>query len=272
MTITTSERTRPMWQEHIAGRKIGLETGPRPFDPHKPCLLMVHGSGGRGETFRPQLSGLAPYLNPAAIDLPGHGNTPGPGRDQVAHYADWLAEFIRRGPLRPALLGHSLGGAIVMQLALDHPDLAPALVLVGTGSRLRVLPAILDGLLSDFDATLDLVLKYAYAPGADPRWVQAGREIMSQPGPRVVHDDFAACDRYDITDRLGEITAPTLLIYGDQDQLTPPKYGRFLAERLPDARLEIVAGAGHMVNLERHAEVNRLIPPFISAFSPPASS
>jgi pimeloyl-ACP methyl ester carboxylesterase len=253
-----------MWDLHLRGAEAGLLKGRGAYDPARPSLLMVHGSGGRAAGFLPQLSGLAGHFNVAAIDLPGHGQTPGPGLDSIDAYAAWLGDFLEAGPVRPVLLGHSLGGAVVMSLALARPHLVRGLILAGTGSRLKVLPAILEGVLADFVPTVRLIVQTAYAPGADPQLIAQGTEIMSQVAPRVLWGDFTACDKFDIGARLQEISHPALVIVGADDRLTPPKYSERLAESIPGSRLVVLPEAGHMAFLERHREFNQAVLDFMA--------
>ena len=255
-----------MWEQHLQNRDIGLEVSRAGFDPARPSLLMVHGAGGCGQSFLSQLSGLGRDVNAAAIDLPGHGNTPGPGMASVDDYADWLAGFLAAGPIKPVLMGHSMGGAIVQTLARRHPRLARGLILVGTGARLRVLPAILEGISKDYPATLRLIVKSAYAPQAAERALALGIEQMSQTQPQVLLGDFSACNLFDTMASLGEIKHPALVVCGQDDRLTPPKYSHYLAEKLPRAELEIIPGAGHMVFVEQMKAFNQRVLEFMSSF------
>jgi pimeloyl-ACP methyl ester carboxylesterase len=253
-----------MWQQHFIDGDIKLREGRAGFDPGRPSLLMVHGSGGTGLNWRPQLSGLE-AANPAAVDLPGHGETPGPGLERVEDYADWLAGLIAAGPVRPVVMGHSLGGAIAQVLALRRPELIHGLILVGTGSRLRVLPAILEGLRTQPEQTVESIIGYAYGDDPDPALVERGRREMLEVDPGVILGDFAACDAFDATDRLGEIAAPTCVIVGAEDKLTPPKYSAFLAERIPHAGEPVVIpGGGHMIYIEEPAAFNQAVSGFLA--------
>jgi pimeloyl-ACP methyl ester carboxylesterase len=74
---------------------------------------------------------------------------------------------------------------------------------------------------------------------------------MLQVAPQTIHDDFSACNAFDVTERLGEIRCPTLVICGTEDRLTPVKYATLLAERIPGAELKLIEGAGHMVMTEK---------------------
>ena len=254
-----------MWQRHPAGGPVGLHQGRAGFDPSRPTLLMLHGAGSRGDGFLPQLSGLKD-INVLALDLPGHGQTPGPGRDKVVDYAAWLAELLAEGPVKPVLMGHSMGGAVAMTLAAGHPRLVRGLVLVSTGPRLPVNPALLAGLQSDFEASVRLVVKWAYAPEADPALLAQGVENMLQADPRVMHGDFVACDGFDFRERLAGLALPCLILVGEQDKMTPPNLSQAMAETIPGAELKLIPGAGHMPFLERHQEVNALLSEFMTKF------
>jgi len=252
-----------MWDQHCKGRQIGLRRGREAFDPALPSLLMIHGSGGNKDNWRGQFGGLK-GINVAAIDLPGHGETPGPGMNRVEDYASWLAEFIAAGPIRPVLMGHSLGGAIAQMLALDNPVLIRGLILVGTGSRLKVLPAILENFLKDPAATFKLIVQFAYDDKADPKFIQRGYEEMVQRPPEVAHGDFSACNDFDVSARLGEIKLLTLMIVGAGDKLTPPKYSEFLAGGIAGSKVIVIPGAGHMVPLEQPQAFNQAVLDFMA--------
>jgi pimeloyl-ACP methyl ester carboxylesterase len=232
--------------------------------PGAPTLVLLHGAGGSHLHWPAELrrlSGATVY----ALDLPGHGRSDGPGCDSVVAYVSALIGFLDATTTeRAVLVGHSMGGAISQLTALIHPGRVAGLVLVGTGARLRVAPAILEGILDDFDAAIDLVTRFAWAKDAPQELTRRGREMMAQTPPEVIHGDFAACDAFDVLQRLGEIDAPTLVITGTADLLTPHKYGAFLAEHIPNARLVTVEGGGHMMALEQPGPVAGAVAEFIS--------
>jgi pimeloyl-ACP methyl ester carboxylesterase len=158
-----------------------------------------------------------------------------------------------------------MGGAIALTMALEQSERVAALILVGTGGRLRVHPTILE-MTSDpetFTEAVDLVVSYAISPQAPSRMVELARARMSETRSDVLHGDFLACDQFDVMDRLDEISAPTLVICGTEDQLTPLKYSRFLVESIPDARMATVEGAGHMVMIEQPGEVAQAVKEFM---------
>ena len=161
----------------------------------------------------------------------------------------------------------SMGGAIALDFALSYPDRLAGLIPVGSGARLRVLPAILTGILTDFEATVDLVLDYAFGPGASEQLKRLGRQRLLKTPPQVLHGDYAACDAFDVMKRLGEIRCPTLIICGTADVLTPPKYSIYLRDHIPEAELVLVDGAGHMVMLEKPEVVARAVAEFVASLT-----
>jgi pimeloyl-ACP methyl ester carboxylesterase len=239
-------------------RRVG-ETGGHP------PLLLIHGAGGSRLHWPPEIRRMEGELV-YSLDLPGHGQTPGDGENTIGGYNKRICEWMDAIDLDQAVLvGHSMGGAISLTMALDEKDRVAGLILVGTGGRLRVLPMILDKTADSQKSSeaVDLVNSYAFSPKAPPRLVELARTRMAETRPHVLHGDFQACDSFDVLNRLNEITFPTQVICGEDDRLTPVKYSHFLAEAIPDARLEIVEGAGHMVMLEKESNVAAIMKRFL---------
>ena len=231
------------------------------------AMVLVHGAGENHLVWPASLrriDGVTIY----ALDLPGHGKSGGRGCSSIADYVVVLLGFLEAlGIERAVVAGHSMGGAIAQQFALSHPTRVMGLILVATGARLRVAPVILDGILTNPDATLDLVTRYAWGPNAPEQMIQLGRAQMAEANPHVVANDYAACNAFDVMERVGQITAPTLVVGGTADQMTPPKYVAFLAEKIPSARLVMIEGAGHMVMLEQPDLVARHVQQFLTAIA-----
>lgn len=233
----------------------------------KRYLVLVHGAGGSHLDWPAPLRRLR-ETNVYALDLPGHGRSEGLGRTSIAAYRGFLLAFLEALNLeKVVLVGHSMGGAIALDFALSYPSRLTGLILVGTGARLRVLPAILTGVLPNFEATVDLVLDYAFGPNASEELKCLGRQRLLQTPPQVLHGDYTACDAFDVMERLGEVRCPTLVIGGTADKLTPPKYSVYLCDHIPGAELVLVDAAGHMVMLEKPEVVVKAISKFITSLS-----
>jgi pimeloyl-ACP methyl ester carboxylesterase len=227
-------------------------------------VIFVHGSGSNHAIWLPQIRALAPIARTVAIDLPGHGKSDLPGRNTVDAYCDVVLRLLDALQFeRAVIVGHSLGGAMAQTIALSHPDRVAGLGLVGTGARLRVLPAILDGVLNDFEKTAPFIIENAYAPDlADAMRARAMAELRACD-PQVTHGDFAACNAFDVTARLGEIRAPTIVICGKQDRMTPVKYSEYLVSKIAGAQIVLVDNAGHSVMIEQPDAVSRALFEFV---------
>lgn len=231
--------------------------------PHAAPLVLVHGAGGTSMHWPGELRRL-PETSVYALDLPGHGQSPGAGCTTIAEYAQVVVDWADALALpRFVLAGHSMGGAIAQTVALHHPQRLAGLILVGTGARLAVSPAILDGLSRDYAATARLIAEWAYKRQADPATLDAYAAAMLKTPVNVTHGDFVACSAFDVTGALSQIALPTLVIVGLEDRLTPPKLSRFLAQQMPAARLLEVPEAGHMVMLEQSAVVAAAVQEFV---------
>ena len=233
-----------------------------------PTLVLIHGAGGTRLHWPAELRRLA-GASVYTLDLPGHGRSTGEGCDTISGYAKAVAAFLRAVDTGPVVIvGHSMGGAIAMTLALDF-DCVTGAVLVGTGARLRVAPAILEGLHSNFERSVELITRFAWSRGALPKLIELGKQALLDTGPAVLLGDFSACDCFDVMERLETVKVPTLVISSSADQLTPVKYGRFLTEHIPNAHLVVIENAGHMVMLEQPNEVAEAVRKFLEeSFSP----
>ncbi len=224
-------------------------------------LLFVPGSGAGREAWACQTEYFA---DSEAIILPGHPD--GEPCSSVDEYVEWLRSYIHRQKYRDVVLaGHSIGGAIAQLYGLKYGNEIKALVLIGTGARLRVLPALLDSLrrmIGDAEAWRKF-LEDGLSPAAS-QVERAAVEARMKIGPAVMLNDLLCCDKFDIMSRVHEIKLPTLLICGTEDEMTPVKYTRYLADRIEGSIQVIIEGATHMVPRERPAEVNQAIERFLA--------
>jgi pimeloyl-ACP methyl ester carboxylesterase len=228
------------------------------------AIVFLHGAGGSHHTFRDQWAGLKGGVRMVIPDLPGHGRSGGSPRESVDACAAWLVDFLREIRLdRFILAGHSMGGAIALQAGLGRLKGLEALVLLGTGARLRISPVIFEGIGERFkEFAPELVGWMTSAASSALLRDDITKDVISTR-PAAFLADFRACNGFDVMDRLGEIRVPTLVVNGDDDRLTPLKYGEYLAANIPGAVLKIIRGAGHLVMLEKPNEVNAVITSFV---------
>jgi pimeloyl-ACP methyl ester carboxylesterase len=243
---------------------IGFEAGSQNFTEKRPTLVMIHGAGGRSRIWKNQVRPLNDFMNTLALDLPGHGKTLGQGKSIVGEYSQWLGSILGVLFNKPVfLMGHSLGGAIVQEIALSHPKLLKGVILVATGPVLRVAPMFLEGFLNKFEETVDMVMGYAYASDPDLSLVHEGAALMKEAGAEVVYNDFLACDRFDRSKDLERINLPCLIVCGEEDKLTPPALSDTLNKTIKESALTILPSAGHHVMIESHEAFNECIKDFV---------
>jgi pimeloyl-ACP methyl ester carboxylesterase len=232
-------------------------------------IVFVHGSGDTSQVWQPLIARLEPSVQCIALDLPGHGtriDTPGPARMSVSDYAAdvWREVESHRDLHRICVAGHSLGGAIALQMAATYPSLVSRLALIGTGARLRVAPRLLELAASDSPDADQLLGSLAWAPGHAEMARSYQPAELPGAAPGVLYRDLAACDAFDMMAELDHIDQPAIVITGELDQLTPPKYARYLQEHLPHASLAIIAGAGHYVPYEQPDAVAQVLSSWLS--------
>jgi pimeloyl-ACP methyl ester carboxylesterase len=233
----------------------------------RPPLVLVHGAGGTRLHWPPKLRRLQGW-SVYTLDLPGHGDSPGPGQSTIDGYRRAVERWIEALGLPPVMaVGHSMGGAVALSLALEAPGRVAGLGLVATGGRLRIHAALLEA--TGFDAAgVELLMPAWYSPAASPRTRDLAARSLLDTDFAVVHGDFVACNGFDVMDRLGAVGQPALVVVGEEDQMTPVKYARYLSDHLVNARLAIVPGAGHMVMLEQPAAVERALAEWLTGTFP----
>ena len=193
-------------------------------------------------------------------DKRGHGlSESGPDRYDMADYAADLAGLLQRlGVARATIVGLSIGGLIAQELCCRRADLFDALVLSGTAAKIGTDQSwdarIADAERGGIEAIADGVLERWFTPGFRTNRADdlAGWRCMLTRSPKQGY--LAACGalkRADLRPYAGAIKTPTLCMVGDQDGSTPVDLVRETAALIPGARLEIVAGAGHIPNIER---------------------
>ena len=233
-----------------------------------PPLVLVGGktSSIDGAWWR-YIAPLAQRLTVIAFDNRGAGESDKPDRPySTALMADdALAVLDAAGETSAHWFGISLGGMILQQLALDHPDAVRSLILAATscGGERKPAPS------ADLPELAGSPLRrYAnlYAPRfilEHPDWVtEDATHFGKLPLHAIVRQDQAG-SQHNTCDRLGEIHQPVLILHGTEDRTVPLSRGQELKQRLPNARLDVFEGAGHQVHSERFAEVLPVVLDFV---------
>ncbi len=243
---------------------IGYSVGNWPLDPTNSTIVFIHGAAGSGDFWQPQIEGLAARANTLAIDLPGHGRSDGGGLDTIEGYADSVIDLINQVKVpNPIPCGLSMGGAVVLQLLLDRPELLKAGILIGTGARLKVAPMIFEAIEKDYSSYVSMICKLVSSKNMNPGVLDSYRDATARCKPEVTWRDFQACNGFDVMRRISSISLPVLIVSAEDDQLTPTKYSEFLQNSIPGAIGAHIQDAGHILPMEKPEAFNRALVEFL---------
>ena len=244
-----------------------------------PPVVLVHGLTGNRDDWGPVARRLvSDGFEAIAVELRGHGDST-PGRDGYgpARLAADLAQVLSALDLRDVILvGHSMGGMAAMTLALEHPAVAgerirKIAVVASTATLqqpqtrlgLRFLSLELLDRYTRFDERLRLgtgIIAFGRNPNLE--LVDHMIESTARCPHQVRREATAALTDFDITPDLHRIDFDTLVIAGTSDWLTPLRYNRDIAARIPKARLQVINGGGHMIMLEAADRIGFLLAEF----------
>jgi pimeloyl-ACP methyl ester carboxylesterase len=240
-------------------------------------VVLLHGLGGSRTAWEPQLAALSTRWRAVAWDLPGYGaSAPLTGPLTFDRLADAVAGLLdATGTDAAHVVGLSFGGMIAQHAALRLPARVRSLALLATSPAFgldgttaeawragRLAP--LDAGRTPADIAPDVIDTIAGpALGAQARSGQIA--AMSRITADALRDAIACLPTHDTRDRLAQVTAPTLVLTGELDTETPPSYGRALAGAIPQARFEVVPGAGHLLPAEVPDVVNLALAEHLAA-------
>ncbi|MDA4121031.1 MAG: alpha/beta hydrolase [Thaumarchaeota archaeon] len=230
-------------------------------------MVLLHGAGGNNLVWRRTMQGLSGAGRALAVNLPGH-----PTGDitckTVEEYSEVLGDFIVESGLeRPVVCGHSMGSAISLELAIRRPEVVGGLVLVGAGARLGVDPRVVEGLRKDPRRTIEQVITPMSFFSIDLGLGREARAALSFTNIPVFLNDYLACDGFDVRDLLVKIAKRTLIVCGDGDRMTPPKWSHYLNQGILGSELFFVKDSGHMLPLEKPEPLSKLIQSFLAGLS-----
>lgn len=251
------------------------------------AVVFLHGLGARADRWRASLDAFADAgYHCYAPDLPGHGFADkGPGFDYsvpgLARFVGSILDALGIGAT--VLVGTSLGAQVAGWLAAARPHQVRALVLVGaTGlvpltrpEREAIARSVRDTSREGTERKLGFVVEDRGLVSRE--WIEEEHRINTSPGAAETFDRFASyllADTGIVADGVAERLAglgsqiPTLLVWGTEDRVVPLSVGEAAARLLPDARLVVIEGAGHLPYLERAATFNTAVLEFLGCAWP----
>jgi pimeloyl-ACP methyl ester carboxylesterase len=224
-------------------------------------LMLIHGFPLTSELWHPIVPALSERYRLILPDLRGHGKTQATQHSSMGQYAKDLIALLEviLEPRPVVLVGMSMGGYIALEFLRRYPDCVRALVLVDTRAeadtpeileqRQKVAQALQQ---AGLPAIVDPLSERLFAESSPEELKQSWRAIISATPPTgAIAALSAMAGRPDSTGMLPEIDVPTLVIVGEQDQITPPEQAQAMAESIPGAQFEVLPEAGHMSAVEQ---------------------
>lgn len=275
------------WGRHRRQVQVGGSTVNLVVIGSGPPLLLVHGLGGNWQNWLENIPALARENTVIAPDLPGFGESELPSEQiTIEFYADWLARLVADlGHERVRVIGNSMGGQIAAELALRKPQLVERLVLVDAAGisveSLRNARGVMmlqsaDWLLSFWSrrvvrrgmrltsrprARRRLLSLWFCAPGSVPLPLIA--ELARGTGKPGFSAALRAVTGHTISARLPAVAAPTLIVWGAADRITPVRDAQAFGAAIAGARVEVLPETGHLAMIERAHEFNVLVLEFL---------
>jgi pimeloyl-ACP methyl ester carboxylesterase len=243
---------------------------------HGPDVLLIAGLGDPAEAWQAQLDGLSDRYRLTAFDNRGVGRTPLPeGHISPTTVADDAAALLRTLEVPSAhIVGYSMGSAIAQEMALRHPELVRSLVLMSTYARpdalwrsqlnfWRWLAEVAPSERAFFEGFFTWVYTpRAHADGTVAQFVEEALAFPHKQSVEAFQAQVDVCLAHNTHDRLPEIGAPTLVLSGELDLIMPPRVGRSVALRIPNARFEVMPGEAHQPFQEVPGKFNARVEAF----------
>jgi len=248
-----------------------------------PPVVLLHGWSSSSRAFAPMLEHLAPHHRVLAPDLRGHGRSPAPaaGYAMEDHAADVAALLEREDVTGAALVGWSMGAQVALEaLSLSRRRVAALVLVSGTprftaaedwphGLREASVRALARLLVRQPERTLRAFFEGMFVPGelCAERALEIERSVAEGAPPPSLAAIRAGLDAFIVADqrsRAAEVAVPALVIHGERDPVCLPGAARWMAERIPDARLALLQGLGHAPLLSRPGLVSDLVLGFLA--------
>jgi len=222
-----------------------------------PAAICLHGSGADSIVWSYQVSRLSKQYRIIAPDLPGHGQSGGAALDSAETYARWVDRFALALQLDSFfLMGHSFGGAIVLEYARLYPEKLKGIILIATGTGFKLSQAYRELHAGGVDVeSLDST--------AIPESIRQGYEMLKKVSGPLLHADLLAAGAFDSTPWIASIKIPSLVLWGSTDFITPRELPEGLARMLPNASFQVIEGSGHVLMIEAVKTFNAAVSEFM---------
>lgn len=234
----------------------------------KTPMVFLHGVGSDKSVWHPQLADFGRERRAIAFDYPGYGDSdPAPENTTRDDYASAILSAMHElGVERAHVCGLSLGGVVAIAMHHAEPRRCASLVLADSFAVHPEGNAIYERSLAgsrDLPAMAGARVDVLIAQPADGEVRREVVDTMSRIDPRAYRIGAEAVWLADQRGRAESIEVPTLILVGDQDFITPVDLSNELVDLIPNARMQVIAGAGHLTNLEKPGEFNRIVEDFI---------
>ncbi|UCH42989.1 MAG: alpha/beta hydrolase [Dehalococcoidales bacterium] len=230
-------------------------------------VIFVHGWLDDSSVWKPYVEPFSGGHRVIVYDHRGHGQSDKPkGSYSIKTLANDLHALIQKLDLgKVTLVGHSMGAMTSMLFALDHPGRVTRLVLVGAAARL---PSIMRGgslirHILPYRKFIEMAVKSAYHMPSEAVIQDSLKTALNTPkyAAYACYDEFTG--KYDVRYRVAKIEVPTLIVVGEQDKNTPVAMSRFLSGEIKGSRLQVIAGCGHEVMVEKPEELKQALAEFL---------
>ncbi len=254
----------------VAGNVVHATDGGRPFESGKPTVILLHGAGMDHTVWSLPARWFAHHgFGVCVPDFPGHGRSEGPPIGTVSDLADWTIALLTElgaGPARVA--GHSMGALVALECARRHPKRVSALALFGAAPSMPVHPQLLEAAAEQPALAAAMMTEWGHAaaarlgggrnPGA---WMTGGaRRLLVRAPEGTLHAALRLCNAYaDGLDAATAVAAPTRVVSGSEDRMTPARAGRRLSAAISGAEFEVIPDCGHMMMAEAPEQTLRAI-------------
>jgi len=246
----------------VGGSRVFAATGGRPFDAGQPVVVFIHGAGMDHTVWALQTRYFAHHgRSVLALDLPGHGRSSGALLQSIAAMASWIIQVLDEGRVQAAaLVGHSMGALIALEVAAAAPTRVRSLALLGVAEHMPVHPDLQTAANGNRRLGPELVSSWGHGPsghlGGNPApglWMMGGSlQVLERAPAGALATDLAACNAYEgALAAATRMACPTLLLLGALDRMTPAARAQPLAAAMKLARTVILPAAGHMLMSER---------------------